>query len=98
MIDELCGLEELRDYWPVQDAVAVAKIRGSGAVVFGKPNLPAGAADHQSCNTVFCLTRNPWDPERTVGGSSGGAAAALAASQSPIELGSDIGGSIRVPA
>lgn len=93
-----CGLEELRDYRPREDAVAVAKIRAGGAVIFGKTNLPAGAADHQSCNTLFGLTRNPWDSERTVGGSSGGAAAALAAGLTALELGSDIGGSIRVPA
>ena len=93
-----CGLEELRDYRPREDAVAVAKIRASGAVFFGKTNLPAGAADHQSCNTLFGLTRNPWDGERTVGGSSGGSAAALAAGLTSLELGSDIGGSIRVPA
>ena len=92
-----CGLEALRDYRPPQDAVAVAKIRAAGAVIFGKTNLPAGAADHQSCNTLFGLTRNPWDGERTVGGSSGGSAAALAAGLTPLELGSDIGGSIRVP-
>lgn len=93
-----CGLEELRDYRPREDAVAVAKIRAGGAVIFGKTNLPAGAADHQSCNALFGLTRNPWDSERTVGGSSGGAAAALAAGLTALELGSDIGGSIRVPA
>jgi amidase len=93
-----CGLEELRDHRPTQDAVAVSKIRAAGAVIFGKTNLPAGAADHQSCNTLFGLTRNPWDGERTVGGSSGGSAAALAAGLTTLELGSDIGGSIRVPA
>ncbi|MCG2626186.1 amidase [Bradyrhizobium sp. WYCCWR 13023] len=93
-----CGLEELRDYRPHEDAVPVAKIRAAGAVIFGKTNLPAGAADHQSCNTLFGLTRNPWDGERTVGGSSGGSAAALAAGLTSLELGSDIGGSIRVPA
>ena len=93
-----CGLEELRGYRPNEDAVAVAKIRAAGAVIFGKTNLPAGAADHQSCNMLFGLTRNPFDSERTVGGSSGGSAAALAAGLTTLELGSDIGGSIRVPA
>jgi amidase len=93
-----CGLEELREHMPAKDAVAVQKLRNAGAVIFGKTNLPAGAADHQSCNTLFGLTRNPWNTERTVGGSSGGAAAALAAGMTPLELGSDIGGSIRVPA
>ena len=93
-----CGLEVLRDYRPPQDAVAVAKIRAGGAIIFGKTNLPAGAADHQSSNTLFGLTRNPWDLERTVGGSSGGSAAALTTGMTSLELGSDIGGSIRVPA
>jgi len=93
-----CGIEELRHYRPAQDAVAVERIRRAGAVIFGKTNLPAGAADHQSFNALFGLTRNPWNVERTVGGSSGGSAAALAAGLTPLELGSDIGGSIRVPA
>jgi amidase len=93
-----CGLEDLRDYRPAADAAAVAKLRGAGAIFFGKTNLPPAAADHQSCNPLFGLTRNPWNVERTVGGSSGGAAAALAVGITPLELGSDIGGSIRVPA
>jgi amidase len=93
-----CGLEPLRDYRPSRDATAVTRIRQSGAVIFGKTNLPAGAADHQSGNSLFGLTRNPWDVERTVGGSSGGSAAALAAGMTPLEFGSDIAGSIRVPA
>jgi len=93
-----CGLEELRDYRPAADAASVARLRRAGAIFFGKTNLPPAAADHQSCNPLFGLTRNPWNSERTVGGSSGGAAAALAAGMTPLELGSDIGGSIRVPA
>ncbi len=93
-----CGLEELRNYHPQEDAVAVAKIRASGAVIFGKTNSPPAASDHQSRNTLFGLTQNPWNPERTVGGSSGGSAAALATGQTSLELGSDLGGSIRVPA
>jgi amidase len=93
-----CGLEQLRDYRPSRDATAVTRIRQGGAVIFGKTNLPAGAADHQSSNSLFGLTRNLWNVERTVGGSSGGSAAALAAGMTPLEFGSDIGGSIRVPA
>jgi amidase len=92
-----CGLEPLRDYRPAIDAAAVAKLRAAGAIIFGKTNLPPAAADHQSCNSLFGLTRNPWNGDRTVGGSSGGSAAALAAGFTPLELGSDIGGSIRVP-
>jgi amidase len=93
-----CGLGELRDYRPAGDAAAVARLRRAGAIFFGKTNLPPAAADHQSCNALFGLTRNPWNAERTVGGSSGGSAGALAAGMTPLELGSDIGGSIRVPA
>ena len=92
-----CGLEPLRDYRPTADAAAVANLRMAGAIIFGKTNLPPAAADHQSCNALFGLTRNPWNGERTVGGSSGGSAAALAAGFTPLELGSDIGGSIRCP-
>jgi amidase len=93
-----CGIEELRDYKPAQDAAAITRIRRSGAVIFGKTNVPAGAGDHQTCNILFGLTRNPWNLDRTVGGSSGGAAAALAFGMTPLEFGSDIGGSLRVPA
>lgn len=92
-----CGLEELRHYRPARDAAAVARLRRAGVVIIGKTNLPAGATDHQSYNTLFGLTRNPWNLERTVGGSSGGSAAALAAGLCALEIGSDIGGSIRVP-
>jgi amidase len=93
-----CGMEELRGYRPEADAAAVAKLRAAGAIIFGKTNLPAAAADHQSFNSLFGITRNPWNMERTPGGSSGGSGAALAAGMTPLELGSDIGGSIRVPA
>lgn len=92
-----CGIPELARYRPERDADAVARLRAAGAVIYGKTNCPLGAADHQSYNPVYGLTRNPWNPARTVGGSSGGAAAALAAGFSALELGSDIGGSIRVP-
>jgi len=93
-----CGLEALRDHRPEQDADAVALLREAGAVIFGKTNLPAGASDWQSFNPVYGISRNPWNPDRTVGGSSGGAAAAVAAGFTAFELGSDIGGSIRIPA
>ena len=92
-----CGFEELRDYRPERDAASVAKLRRAGAVIFGKTNLPTGATDHQSYNPLFGISRNPWNPDRTVGGSSGGSAAALAAGMTTLEVGSDIGGSIRVP-
>jgi len=93
-----CGLEHLRDHRPERDADAVAILREAGAVIFGKTNLPAGASDWQSFNPVYGISRNPWNPDRTVGGSSGGAAAAVAAGFTSFELGSDIGGSIRIPA
>jgi len=93
-----CGLEDLRDHMPEDDADAVTLLREAGANIFGKTNLPAGASDWQSFNPIYGLSRNPWNPDRTVGGSSGGAAAAVAAGFTAFELGSDIGGSIRIPA
>jgi amidase len=93
-----CGIPPLADFVPQEDAVAVARLRSAGAIIFGKTNVPAGGADHQTDNPVYGLTRNPWNTDLTVGGSSGGAAAALAAGLTPLELGSDIGGSIRIPA
>ena len=80
------------------DAVAVAKARAAGAVIWGKTNLPVMTADWQSYNALYGTTNNPWDLSRTPGGSSGGAAAALAAGITALEIGSDIGGSLRVPA
>ena len=93
-----CGLPHLAEHVPARDADAVARLRAAGAVPFGKTNLPSAAADHQSYNPVYGTTNNPWDVGRTPGGSSGGAAAAVAMGFSPLELGSDIGGSIRCPA
>ena len=78
--------------------MAVQRLTEAGAIVLGKTNLPLFASDFQSYNDVYGLTKNPWDLERTVGGSSGGAAAALAAGLVPLEIGSDIAGSIRIPA
>lgn len=92
------GVTELRDHVPATDADAVARLRGAGAIVFGKTNLPAWAADLQTFNDLHGRTNNPWALDRTPGGSSGGSAAALAAGLTGLELGSDIGGSIRNPA
>jgi amidase len=83
---------------PTTDAVAVARLKSAGAIVFGKTNTPLMAGDLQTFNDVYGVTSNPWDVTRTPGGSSGGAAAAVAAGLTPLELGSDIGGSIRNPA
>lgn len=92
-----CGLPPLANHRPEADADAVRRLRDAGAVIFGKTNLPAAAADWQSYNELYGVTRNPWNLERTVGGSSGGAAAAVAAGMTAFELGSDIAGSIRIP-
>ena len=92
------GAPALADFVPEVDAVPVARLRAAGAVIYGKTNLPIYAGDSQSYNEVFGTSNNPWNPERSVGGSSGGAAGALAAGFTPLELGSDIGGSIRGPA
>lgn len=91
------GLAELRRR-QAEDATVVSLARRAGAVIWGKTNVPVMAADWQSANGLYGVTANPWDPSRTPGGSSGGAAAALAARVTPIEIGSDIGGSLRVPA
>ena len=80
------------------DAGAVGRARTEGAVIWGKTNVPVLAGDWQSYNKLYGTTNNPWDLERTPGGSSGGAAAALAAGITPLDIGSDIGGSLRVPA
>ncbi|MEN9316673.1 MAG: hypothetical protein RIS35_3066 [Pseudomonadota bacterium] len=92
------GLPELAGNFPDQDAVAVERLEAAGAVIFGKTNVPVACSDFQSFNDVYGVTRNPWDLARVPGGSSGGAAAALAAGLTALELGSDIGGSIRNPA
>ncbi len=91
-----CGLSAW-DHVPEHDAEAVRRLRGAGAVIFGKTNTPALAGDWQTYNPIFGTTNNPWDTTRTTGGSSGGAAAAVATGMTALELGSDIGGSIRFP-
>jgi len=92
------GAPELADHRPAANAVAVQRLVDAGAIVFGKTNLPLWAGDLQSYNEVYGTTGNPFDVDRVAGGSSGGAAAALALGMTPLELGSDIGGSIRNPA
>jgi amidase len=91
------GAPELADHVPTLDADAVARLKAAGAIVFAKTNLPLYAGDMQTDNAVFGRTNNPWDLDRSPGGSSGGAAAALATGMTLLELGSDIGGSIRNP-
>ena len=92
------GSTDLAKHIPQFDADAVARIKAAGAIVFGKTNVPFFSGDLQSYNDVYGTTNNPWDVTRGPGGSSGGAAAALAAGLTPLEIGSDIGGSIRTPA
>ena len=92
------GFKHLREHRATEDALAVRRLEGSGAVVFGKTNVPVALADWQSFNPIYGSTNNPWDVSRTPGGSSGGAAAACSAGFCGLEMGSDIGGSIRVPA
>lgn len=92
------GAPAYADHVPGTDADVVSGLRSDGAVIYGKTNVPLFAGDHQTYNDVYGLTRNPWDPERTAGGSSGGAAVSVACGFSLGEVGSDIGGSIRVPA
>ena len=82
----------------VREADVVASARAAGAVIWGKTNVPLMAGDMQTFNSVYGTTNNPYDVTRTPGGSSGGAAAALAAGITPLEIGSDIGGSLRHPA
>jgi amidase len=91
------GLEAGRSTIASSDAVAVRRLRAAGAIILGKTNIAPGLADWQSDNPIYGNTANPHDPARTAGGSSGGSAAALAAGMVALELGSDIGGSIRVP-
>jgi amidase len=81
-----------------EDALAAQRLKAAGAVIFGKTNVPLMLADWQSFNKIYGTTNNPWDLTRTPGGSSGGAAAALASGMTGLEAGSDIGGSIRNPA
>ncbi|MBZ3904492.1 amidase family protein [Streptomyces griseiscabiei] len=93
-----CGAADLRDHIPERDADAVARLRHAGAVIMGKTNVPAYCQDLHTDNTLFGATRNPHDRTRTPGGSSGGSAVAVAAGLTPLELGSDLAGSLRLPA
>jgi amidase len=92
------GFTEHADHVASTDAIAVERLKAAGAVILGKTNVPVALADLQTNNPVYGRTRNPLNLDRVPGGSSGGAAAALAAGFVPIEIGSDIGGSIRIPA
>ena len=92
------GVPQFKNFVPQDDAVMVARVKAAGAVILGKTNVPYLLGDWQSYNDIYGTTNNPWDLGRTPGGSSGGSSAALAAGFGPLSLGSDIGGSLRVPA
>ncbi|MEO5898712.1 MAG: amidase family protein [Ilumatobacteraceae bacterium] len=92
------GATELTDHVPTEDATVVTKLKRAGAIVFGKTNLPRWSGDVQSYNEIFGRTNNPHDVTKVPGGSSGGAAAAVAAGFTSFEIGTDIGGSVRIPA
>ncbi len=92
------GFPPLADHVPDRDATAVARLRAAGAILLGKTNVPELSADTQTNNPIFGRTNNPWDLERTPGGSTGGGAAAVAAGLTPVELGADHAGSLRIPA
>ncbi len=92
------GFAERLDWRPERNDEAVQRLLDAGAVIYGKTNLPVGMADWQTFNPIYGTTGNPWDPELIPGGSSGGSAAAVASGMAALELGSDIGASIRNPA
>jgi amidase len=91
------GFPLLKNHHPKRDAVVVERMRGAGAIIIGHTNVPLMGGDWQSYNEVYGTTNNPWDLNRTPGGSTGGGAAAIAAGLSYLSIGSDIGGSIRIP-
>ncbi|MCC5958580.1 MAG: amidase [Rhodobacteraceae bacterium] len=92
------GSKLLADNVPRKDAAVVRRLKAAGAIVMGKTNTPEFAAGANTTNALFGATRNPWDMTRTVGGSTGGGAAALAAHMVPLAEGTDFGGSLRIPA
>src|SRR2546429_2648387 len=87
-----------RDHVPTEDALVVRRLRDAGAVILGKTNCPEFAAGANTFNDVFGRTRNPWDPTRSAGGSTGGGAAGLATGMIALAEGTDLGGSLRIPA
>jgi amidase len=92
------GSTLFKDYVPAQDAAVVARLRAAGAVIVGKTNCPEFAAGANTFNAVFGRTLNPWNPSKSAGGSTGGGAAALATGMIALAEGTDLGGSLRIPA
>jgi Asp-tRNA(Asn)/Glu-tRNA(Gln) amidotransferase A subunit family amidase len=93
-----CGLASRAEYISTRESPLVARMRAAGAILLGKTNVPDNCGDLETNNLLFGPTHSPWDVSRSVGGSSGGEAAIIAAGGSPLGLASDIGGSIRLPA
>lgn len=92
------GFPPLADHVPKEDGTVAARLKAAGGILIGKTNVPVMLADFQTSNPIFGRTNNPWDTARTPGGSSGGAAAALASGMTPFEIGTDLSASIRLPA
>ena len=92
------GIPTQKDFRPKEDALAITRVKHAGGVIIGKTNVPLGLGDWQSYNDIYGTTNNPYDLTRTPGGSSGGSSAAVAAGYGPLSLGSDLAGSLRVPA
>ena len=92
------GFPAHKDFRPSEDALSISRIKQAGGVILGKTNVPLGLGDWQSYNDIYGTTNNPYHLGRTPGGSSGGSSAALAAGYGALSIGSDIGGSLRVPA
>jgi amidase len=92
------GFPPQKDFVAKEDALSITRIKDSGGVILGKTNVPVALGDWQSYNDIYGTTNNPFDLAHTPGGSSGGSSAALAAGYGPLSIGSDIGGSLRVPA
>jgi amidase len=97
-LPQSAGIPPLSDHRPASDGPIARAVFDAGACLLGKTNIPEAVADWQADSEVYGRTNNPWDLTRTPGGSTGGGSAALAAGMTPLEIGSDIGGSIRVPA
>ena len=96
-LPQSAGMPQFKDHEPAVDGTLAKAVFAAGACLLGKTNIPVALGDWQADSPIYGRTNNPWDLRRTPGGSTGGGGAALAAGMTPLEIGSDIGGSIRVP-